>query len=546
MASKNSCSSNYAEFKKEGIWQYYLREKNGQTAKCTLCNEVLKTTGGSTKGLHTHLSSKHDINLLKRKETPTVTAQISAQQKSEGPMDKFFRSCLDQSLSATVARMAACDGLSFKVFVTSADLRRALGALGFNPLPTSPHTFRSLVMEHGEKIREYITNELTHRKNNGQCFSLTFDEWTSVRNRRFLNINVHEQGPKFWNLGLVRVTGSMPAEKCVDLIESKLNEFGLTLTDDIVSICTDGASVMKKVGKLIKPEQQLCYAHGCHLAVHDVLYKPSGSSGKNRPNIDADATDPINADEIYDIDNGEEADLNEEEDEERFDVAESYDIAELSNEYNDAIAKVRKIVKCFRRSPTKNDDNLQKYVKEEIGHELNLILDVKTRWNSLVDMLQRFVKIRTSIQKALIDIKMPMQLTDEEFTMIEDLVKTLEPVKLAVEALCRRDTNLITAEAALLFCIRQLSKQSSAIAKAMALALEDRVKERRALHAGVLHYLHNPNTTGSDIFPIPSRAVIRKFILGLLIRLDNCYDSITETERSTENENGEENASKLF
>ena len=67
--------------------------------------------------------------------------------------------------------------------------------------------------------------------------------------------------------------GSMPAERCVELLELKLTSFGLSLAKGIVSICTDGASVMTKVGKLIEAEQQLCYAHGIQLAVIDVLYK---------------------------------------------------------------------------------------------------------------------------------------------------------------------------------------------------------------------------------------------------------------------------------
>ena len=86
-------------------------------------------------------------------------------------------------------------------------------------------------------------------------------------------INVHKQGPKFWSVGLVRVSGTMPAVKCVELLEKKLQSFGLNLSKDIVAIDTDGASVMVKVGTLISAEQQLCYAHGIQLAVVDVLYK---------------------------------------------------------------------------------------------------------------------------------------------------------------------------------------------------------------------------------------------------------------------------------
>lgn len=55
-------------------------------------------------------------------------------------------------------------------------------------------------------------------------YSLTFDEWSSTRNRRYLNLNVHTKDD-FWNLGITRIHGSLPAEKCVTLVEDKLKVF---------------------------------------------------------------------------------------------------------------------------------------------------------------------------------------------------------------------------------------------------------------------------------------------------------------------------------
>ena len=52
---------------------------------------------------------------------------------------------------------------------------------------------------------------------------------------------------------------------------------------------------------------------------------------------------------------------------------------ELSGDYKEVVDKVRKIVKLFRRSPTKNDDTLQPYVRREYGKELVLLLDCRTR-----------------------------------------------------------------------------------------------------------------------------------------------------------------------
>jgi polysaccharide deacetylase 2 family uncharacterized protein YibQ len=66
----------------------------------------------------------------------------------------------------------------------------------------------------------------------------------------------------------------------------------------------------------------------------------------------------------------------------------------------------------FRMSPTKNDDILQKYIQEEFGKELALILDVRTRWNSLLEMLEKFYQVIITIRKILIDLKLTQKVTN--------------------------------------------------------------------------------------------------------------------------------------
>lgn len=90
------------------------------------------------------------------------------------------------------------------------------------------------------------------------------------------------------------------------------------------------------------------------------------------------------------------------------DLTDKYDI-------NEVIKKVCKAVLYFKRSLTKNDAVLQKYVKEEKGNQLSLLLDVKTGWNSLLTMPQRFIDLKTCIQKSLIDLNHPVTLNDSEF-----------------------------------------------------------------------------------------------------------------------------------
>jgi len=66
-------------------------------------------------------------------------------------------------------------------------------AVGFANLPKSADTVKEMVMEQGRRVRSLVTGEIAKRRAQRQRFSLTFDEWTSGRNRRYMNINVQEK-----------------------------------------------------------------------------------------------------------------------------------------------------------------------------------------------------------------------------------------------------------------------------------------------------------------------------------------------------------------
>ena len=125
-----------------------------------------------------------------------------------------------------------------------------------------------------------------------------------------------------------------------------------------------------------------------------------------------------------------------------------YDILDLVN-------KIRKIVKNFKRFPLKNEI-LQRYVKEIYPNGLNLILDCKTRWSSLLNMLERIIKIKLPVQNALLDLHEMITLSDQELTEISRISKSLGPIKAAMESSCKRDANLITAEVTIKFLLDEL------------------------------------------------------------------------------------------
>jgi len=185
------------------------------------------------------------------------------------------------------------------------------------------------------------------------------------------------------------------------------------------SRASDGAERHGESESETQTEQQLCYAHGVQLAVLDVLYR-------RHERVMQEVSVPLESDatEYKDYSDGEDAD---EVADQRMEVVDDdYDVLiEMSTEYQDVVQKVRKVVKLFKRSPTKNDAQLQPYVKQELGKELSLILDCRTRWNSLVDMLSRFLQVRGPIQKALIDLGRATMINDSDFSVIQEMVSCL-------------------------------------------------------------------------------------------------------------------------
>jgi len=64
---------------------------------------------------------------------------------------------------------------------------------------------------------------------------------------------------------------------------------------------------------------------------------------------------------------------------------------------------------------------------------------------ALFEMIDTFRLLKRCIIKALLDLSTAIDISETEFALLDDLKCVLEPVKLAVEALCRRDAILLTA-----------------------------------------------------------------------------------------------------
>ena len=127
--------------------------------------------------------------------------------------------------------------------------------------------------------------------------------------------------------------------------------------------------------------------------------------------------------------------------------------------------KVQKIVKLFWQSLMKNYDYLHPYILENLGREKMLLLDWKTRRNSLLTMLERFYELKEEIKMAMLQLDVPFNLFEKEMKEIDEMCEALAPFKAAVDALASKDADMLLSEKIIAFVLKKLDKLQSNISK---------------------------------------------------------------------------------
>ena len=164
------------------VWEYYERVDD-ENAKCSKCNKLMSCKGSSTSGLNRHLTSIHNININKRKCIEQKEKNLSKTSINQQPSILSFTK--RQSLQEIVAKLAALDGLSINTICKSQFIRQSLRSQNFN-LPTQNKNVMQLVHNYFEIAQNIVIDKIMELKNNETKFSLTLDEWTSLKNRRYL------------------------------------------------------------------------------------------------------------------------------------------------------------------------------------------------------------------------------------------------------------------------------------------------------------------------------------------------------------------------
>ena len=476
--------------KSSQVWNFYLWDATNKIAKCKECKQVLKS-GSSTSPLFAHLKSKHPNIVLNQRpkeslEQSQVQVDLSPVAKKAKILDFFQPSTVGEE----IARLVAVDKIAFRTISQSKGIQRAFRSDGFQ-LPKRATDVKDKFMKESKKVQEKVTEKIATLFAAGERCSISFDESTSRRNRRYININAHFK-TEFFSLGLVRVHGSIDSKTTIDLVQERLSLYKINLEKDVVALMTDGAAIMKKIGRETQPLHVICKAHTIHLAVCDLLYKKAKS--KSKPHQDKIAKDDCGEDDGDDVELDPDDEVVEDEDSRLYEE----DQLELEN-FKPVVDKVRKLVKQFTRSPVKND-KLQKLVKTIHGEELKLKVDCVTRWGSLIDMLRRFLKIHLSIRNACSSFKEDtFDITEQEIKMIKNLCDTLEPIEFVVKRLCQENASLLEAEKVVAFAFQRLRKLNTALSFDVFEKFEARILDNRnSVLCHLLSFLENPSFVSQE------------------------------------------------
>lgn len=482
---------------KSPVWQYCTKLNQNQS-KCNICGVTLGSKGGNTTGLKNHLG-KHAIVFNKtvpEQRNKDEVMNCAEKNLPEGGSSRILKNkCNSQSivdllkqetLASILARYISVDGFSIRAVFNSEGIKDHLRSKGYE-MPKSQTTISNLILDYFNEKKYKVICHLTALKNKGARFSISIDEWCDVSMRRYLNITLHSN-EKDYVLGLFPMLGSYDSMKTVELVKNSLMEFKIDLNKDIVASCNDGAAVMVKYGRLIEPLSQLCYNHAIHLSVTKVFYE---RVPKNMILLDsADITDDedSNSGGLFDSGNNNQNAIL---------------ICDTDSEFNyipktsikDTLTILRSTVKFFKCSPLRTTV-LNKWTLLQEPSPLKLLLDCKTRWNSIVPMIERVLRLEIPINNALDELGQK-KIPNSHFTMLRNLLNIIKPIHMVVLELGKNTANLLTAEGSLIFLFTKLKEQTSEVGIEIYNKLKDEIEKRRNKSLVSLIYLLQ-----NGVFPV--------------------------------------------
>lgn len=361
---------------KSKLWAHFSRSDDSKTAKCRHCSKFVKTSG-NTSNLRAHLERYHDKK-MDMEEWPALSQpqplQLNSLQKSTpssspGPEPSTSKEIVSQD---QVKKTNTDQETILHCFKKVSDYKdggivsnKIVKAIIYmickdcQPFAMVERTgFRKLLKTMAPQfqipdrttIKRFIENKYTcvaqqlKEKIKDKTVTLTTDVWTDLQMRSYLGVTahfLHESKTKMVTVSLsARVMDERhSAEYLKEILLAVCKEWNIK-EENILAIVTDNASNITKAVELSVGSKKHvpCFAHTLNLVAERAL--------------------------------------------------------EECNSLQDIIQKLKDIVTWFKRSVVASDDLRKKTDKK-------LIQSVPTRWNSVFEMIKRFLELRPIINEII-------------------------------------------------------------------------------------------------------------------------------------------------
>lgn len=296
-------------------------------------------------------------------------------------------------------------------------------------MPQRKHLSTKLIPTMYESLKEAIRAKII----SAERVAITCDTWTSVSTQSYLTVTCHYIDAEWCLVSHVlettEVLTSHTAANLADMLSRTIEEWGLS--SKTPAVVTDNAANMVRAVEILQLMHVGCFAHTLNLASQAGLKVPAVSR---------------------------------------------------------LLARVRRVATFFHRSTTATKILKDKQKMLQLpAHKLTL--DVVTRWNSALAMVERFLEQQPAISATLLspDVRRNEKdlcsLTEEDVTTAEDLVRTLQPMKEATLAMSedkRPTLSIIAPLLALLQDAMTPSQQDSPVVRDLKAAVKSNLRTRYA------------------------------------------------------------------
>jgi hypothetical protein len=191
--------------------------------KCKKCSFTCVPKNGSTSSMLFHLQHSHGISRPDPDENDEKDDASSSgnivKKKSVivKPSVASFCASKNKSGEEWLTRQVVLDGLTLRQLAQSEFQEAACIAMRMKHYK-SHVTVGKVVKDYIKNMKEKTKEKLTEDFLAGKRFSVIADEWTSVSNKRYLNVIIKSDQDTH-NLGLVRCKGSVTSKVTADMVK---------------------------------------------------------------------------------------------------------------------------------------------------------------------------------------------------------------------------------------------------------------------------------------------------------------------------------------